>query len=49
MTRHTAKDIPINVSTTIIPLKQITYLDTTNDALHVYRLGSSKLHQHLKS
>ena len=43
-----AKYIPIDVSTTVISLNQITHLDTTNDALHVYRLDSSKLHHYLK-
>ena len=48
MTRPAAEDIPIDVSTALTPLNKITHLDTTNDALHVYRLGSSKLYHYLK-
>ena len=43
-----AEDIPVDVSVAVIPLNQITYMDTTNDTIHVYRLGFSKLHFYLK-
>ena len=36
------------MSTAVIPVNQLTHLDYTNDAVHVYRLGSSKLHHYLK-
>ena len=39
---------PIEVSTAVIPVNQLRHLDYTNDAVHVYRLGSSKLQHYLK-
>ena len=48
MTTPAAEQYSFNVSTAVIPVNQLTHLDSTNDAVHVYRLGSSKLHHYLK-
>ena len=48
MTTPAAEQYSFDVSTAVIPVNQLTHLDYTNDAVHVYRLGSSKLHHYLK-
>ena len=48
MTTPVAELYPIEVSTAGIPVNQLTHLDYTNDAVHVYRLGSSNLDHYLK-
>ena len=48
MTTPAAELYPIEVSTAVIPVKQLIHLDFTNDAVHVYRLGSSNLDHYLK-
>ena len=47
MTHPAAEQYPFDVSTAVIPVNQLTHLYHTNDALHMYRLGSSKLHHYL--